>query len=82
MKLTATEAMEVQFRFEKRLSNHGVRIFFHTLDSVPLRWEKIRSAITSMGLANTPMHKGTNETYSQGFDRASGEPLTRSKAAA
>jgi hypothetical protein len=69
------KAMESQFWFARRLKDHGITVYFAGLTDVPDRWEVIRSAIVTHGLADVAMSKTSSESYRSGYERAVGLPL-------
>jgi hypothetical protein len=83
MSKTPAQIMDIQFRFAKRLQERGVTIYFQGSMYVPDRWKVIRATIIDYGLTDTPFRTPENgkrddakaETFSQAYERATGEPL-------
>jgi hypothetical protein len=73
------KAMESQFWFARRLKDSGVTIYFRGATDIPQCWEIIRTAIVNFHLGDKLTHKGALETYSQSFERATGQPLVPAK---
>jgi len=69
------KAMESQFWFARSLKDSGVTIYFRGATDIPKCWEIIRNAIVDFHLGDKLTHKRAQETYSQSFERATGQPL-------